>query len=161
MTTHPHPTRRSGLRRGLAATCLLAVVAAGTSGCTSEDSPEPTTPTTSVAAAPSGVAMVGASPQDFSDLMEKDGTVLLDVRTPAEYAEGHLKGATLINFESPDFAQKIEKLDRSATYALYCRTGRRSGLAVQQMQAAGFTNVLDLAGGIVAWQGSGRKVVTE
>ena len=59
-----------------------------------------------------------------------------------------------------DFAAGIAALDKSATYALYCRSGNRSGKAMEQMAAAGFTHVYDLADGIVAWQNMGGPMAT-
>ncbi|QWW20722.1 rhodanese-like domain-containing protein [Schaalia sp. 19OD2882] len=74
-------------------------------------------------------------------------TVLLDVRTPEEFAEGHLEGATNIDVQSPDFADKIAALDKDADYTLYCRSGRRAGQAKALMEQAGFTKVSN-AGGV-------------
>lgn len=89
-----------------------------------------------------------------------EADVVLDVRTPAEFAAGHLSDAVNIDVESGDFAQRIAELDKEATYAVYCRSGSRSGVAVDAMVEAGFTDVQHLAGGIVAWQGAGQPVVT-
>lgn len=72
---------------------------------------------------------------------------LIDVRTPEEFADGHLKGATNVDFNGPDFAEKISELDKDGEYTLYCRSGRRSGLALEAMKAAGFTKVTN-AGGV-------------
>lgn len=72
---------------------------------------------------------------------------LIDVRTPEEFADGHLKGATNIDFNGPDFAEKISELNKDGEYTLYCRSGRRSGLALEAMKAAGFTKVTN-AGGV-------------
>ena len=60
-----------------------------------------------------------------------------------------------IDIEGADFATRIAALDKNATYAVYCRSGNRSGTALEQMSAAGFTHVYDLAGGIGAWQNMG------
>ncbi len=101
------------------------------------------------------------SPGDFAAALKRPGTVLLDVRTPQEYAEGHLPGAINIDVESPSFTQQLATLDPAGTYAVYCRSGNRSGVALQTMQAAGFTSAYHLGGGIVAWQDSGGEVVTD
>ena len=69
--------------------------------------------------------------------------VLLDVRTPDEFATGHLQGATNIDVEDPSFADQIAALDKDAHYVVYCRSGRRSAIAVQTMKDAGFTDVTD------------------
>lgn len=73
---------------------------------------------------------------------------VIDVRTPEEFAGGHLEGAVNINVESPDFAAQIATLEKGADYVVYCRSGRRSGLAIDAMKAAGFTGQLTNAGGI-------------
>ncbi len=67
--------------------------------------------------------------------------VIIDVRTPAEFAEGHLEGAINIDVSAPDFEDKIHDLDPKASYAVYCRSGNRSGQAIQIMQQHNFTDV--------------------
>jgi rhodanese-related sulfurtransferase len=86
-----------------------------------------------------------------SMLHDRPQYVLLDVRTPEEYSSGHLPGATLIDFRSPDFDSKIAKLDPSKTYCLYCRTGHRSGQACSKLMALNIP-CYHLAGGITAWR---------
>jgi len=85
------------------------------------------------------------SATEFSTAMKAPGTVVLDVRTPAEFAAGHLPEAKNIDIEGPDFASGIAALDKTATYAVYCRSGNRSATAMEQMTAASFTHVYDLA----------------
>lgn len=97
---------------------------------------------------------------DFAAETGKSGAVVLDVRTPAEFAAGHLPNAQNIDINGGDFAQRIASLDKNVTYAVYCRSGHRSGVALDQMTSAGFTHVADLAGGIQAWTSEGRQVVT-
>ena len=91
---------------------------------------------------------------------QPDGLVVLDVRTPDEFAEGHLDGAVLIDFYEPDFADRIADLDRDAPYLLYCRSGNRSGSTAEIMKELGFTNVTDIDGGIVSWVEAGNSVVS-
>ncbi|MEL0627055.1 rhodanese-like domain-containing protein [Salinibacterium amurskyense] len=71
-------------------------------------------------------------------------TILIDVRTPAEYGAGHLDGATLLDLNGGDFAAALPTLDPAAEYAVYCKSGNRSGQAVAMMEDAGFENVIDL-----------------
>jgi rhodanese-related sulfurtransferase len=80
------------------------------------------------------------------------GLVVLDVRTPEEFAQGHLLGAQNLNVLAADFEQRVGKLDRGKPYLVYCRTGNRSVRAVQTMTRLGFTNLSHMAQGIVAWQ---------
>ncbi len=75
-----------------------------------------------------------------------DSRVVIDVRTPAEYAAGHVAGALNIDVEAGDFASKISTLDKEASYLLYCRSGRRSAIAADEMAKAGFTDVVDGGG---------------
>jgi rhodanese-related sulfurtransferase len=85
--------------------------------------------------------------------------VVIDVRTPAEYATGHLARAELVDIHATDFPTRIAQFDRSATYLVYCHSGNRSGQATAFMATLGFTSVYDLDGGITAWQNAGANVV--
>lgn len=75
---------------------------------------------------------------------------MLDVRTPGEFSAGSLTGALNIDMTSAAFASQLEKLDKTKTYFLFCRSGARSGAACQLMAEQGF-KVYNLAGGIGAW----------
>ena len=100
------------------------------------------------------------SPKEFSDVINQAGVVVIDVRTPAEFASGHLPNAINIDFENPNFKQEIEKLDKEVTFAVYCRSGNRSGKATSAMSKAGFTKIYDMQGGIIDWQTAGGQIVT-
>ncbi|MET4104957.1 rhodanese-like domain-containing protein [Hymenobacter sp. UYP22] len=76
-------------------------------------------------------------------LLTQPNTVLLDVRTPTEFAAGHLKGAQNLDFRAPDFAEQLARLDPSKTYVLYCRSGGRSNQAGILMQEKGFKKVVN------------------
>ncbi len=67
--------------------------------------------------------------------------IILDVRTPDEYNQSHLKNAVLIDFYSADFSKKIAELDKNKIYKLYCRSGNRSGQATEYMKLMGFQKV--------------------
>ena len=77
-----------------------------------------------------------------------DARTVIDVRTPAEYAAGHIAGARNIDVEGADFASAIAALDKGAAYLVYCHSGRRSAMAAEQLAAAGFTDIVD--GGAMA-----------
>ena len=96
----------------------------------------------------------------FSEAVVNEQAILIDVRTPDEYAAGHLQGATNINVDGASFASQIDALDKTKTYAVYCHSGRRSGIATAAMEKAGFVHIYDLDGGIQAWQSAGGEVVT-
>ena len=97
---------------------------------------------------------------DFAKKVSDKSIVLLDVRTPAEFASGHISGATNIDFESGTFESDIQKLDKSKSYAVYCRSGNRSGQATSLMAKDGFSTVFNLEGGLINWQSAGYPVVT-
>jgi rhodanese-related sulfurtransferase len=78
--------------------------------------------------------------------------VILDVRTPEEYENGHLENAELINFYDDDFEDQVGRLDRDKTYLLYCRTGGRSSGAQEILDDLGFRKVYNMKGGITLWR---------
>lgn len=82
-----------------------------------------------------------AAATDITTSPVKDTRMLIDVRTPAEFAGGHLVGAVNIDIQSPDFASQIDALDRNGSYVVYCRSGNRSGMAMAEMLNMGFTDV--------------------
>jgi rhodanese-related sulfurtransferase len=94
-------------------------------------------------------------------LIEAKQVKILDVRTPAEYAAGHIKGATLIDFNDPRFRQKVEALDRKQPYLLHCRSGARSTQSLALFKELGFEAVTHLEGGILAWTKAGKPVEKE
>jgi rhodanese-related sulfurtransferase len=80
---------------------------------------------------------------------------IMDVRTPDEFAEGHVEGAINVNYNSGGFKTELSELDKKKTYLVYCRTGRRAGGAVQVMKDLGFTNIKRIQGDILKWQSEG------
>ena len=85
--------------------------------------------------------------------------MIVDVRTPEEYADGHIESSLLINVNSDDFEEKIGQLDRDGKYLVYCRSGNRSGKAVDIMQELGFHEVYEMASGISGWTSMGFPTV--
>lgn len=141
------------MRRQFGAVLVVGALGAGLLvGCSSDD-----TATTGTSAGTTDGASLSVSA--FESFVGQDGVQVVDVRTPDEYTAGHLAGATNIDVQGP-FAAAIADLDKDATYALYCRSGVRSATAKQAMLDAGFTHVVDLSGGILAWTQAGLPVVT-
>jgi phage shock protein E len=98
-------------------------------------------------------------PAEFATAIDHDKNyVLLDVRTPEEFAAGSISNAININFHDEDFSRQIAELDRNTTYYIYCRSGNRSHKASKMMQQMDFKKVIELDGGIVAWQKEGMQV---
>ncbi len=87
---------------------------------------------------------------------------IIDVRTPEEWASGHLEGAVRIGIADADFAQQIDTLDKSADYYIYCRSGNRAGQAIDYMKSAGFTGNLVNGGAVAnASQATGLAIVVD
>jgi rhodanese-related sulfurtransferase len=84
---------------------------------------------------------------------EDKDAILLDVRTPMENQMVRIPNSVLIDINSPIFMQEIEKLDKSKTYYVYCRSGNRSFHAGNFMLQAGFEKVYNLEPGIIGWHG--------
>jgi rhodanese-related sulfurtransferase len=107
----------------------------------------------------SSSSAVDLSVSEFSSKVAEAGIITLDVRTPGEFNEGHIEGAKLIDFQSGNFESEIATLDKTKTYAVYCRSGSRSGQAVKIMSDAGFTNIYNLDGGVIDWANAGLPLV--
>jgi len=83
---------------------------------------------------------------------------LIDVRTPEEVAEGKVAGATMMNFRDSNFQSQLETLDKEKPVYLYCRSGGRSGQAAATMERMGFQHIVDMQGGMMAWEDAGMPV---
>lgn len=86
------------------------------------------------------------APAEAVELIEQPETVVLDVRTPAEFADGHVEGARNLDINGSAFRDQLYELDRQAGYVVYCRSGNRSAAAVKVMQELGFVDVADAGG---------------
>ena len=100
------------------------------------------------------------SPQAASILKRFPNFVILDIRTPKEFAAGHLKGAKNVDFFGNDFASKIEKLDRKKSYLVHCASGGRSGRSMKIFKDKGFTAIYHLADGYKGWVAAKQPTVT-
>ena len=92
--------------------------------------------------------------------MDTTGATIIDVRTPAEYAQGHLDGAVNIDVQSPDFMTRIAGYDKDGRYIVYCRSGVRAGQAQSMMTDAGFTDVTNAKGMSDASKVTGLPIVS-
>lgn len=95
---------------------------------------------------------------DFKAKSATEGATIIDVRTPEEFNGGYIKGAVNIDYQGTDFDTEVAKLDKEKPYFLYCKSGKRSGNALDKMKAAGFKNVYGLDGGIEAWTNEKQAV---
>lgn len=123
--------RRTGPVFALLMVAVLLAVATALSACGEGAASENVAPATGPAA---GEASAAAALEA--------GAVVIDVRTPEEFAAAHIEGAQLLDIRSPEFADGVAQLDADQEYVVYCRSGNRSATAREQMQAAGL-DVLD------------------
>jgi rhodanese-related sulfurtransferase len=143
--------------RGVAALLLLVATAVGAAACGSDSgtgSASSGSTSSTGAAAPLGV-------DAFAAAAAQPGTILIDVRTPAEFASGHLAGAVNVDVQGSGFADAVAGLDPAGHYAVYCHSGNRSAVAVSYLRDHGFGSVAELGGGIAAWQAAGKPVTTD
>lgn len=103
------------------------------------------------------------TPQEaFSLIQEKQAIpdfVIIDVRTPKEFAEGHIEGAINIDFYSETFCDELNILDKNKTYLIYCRSGRRSASTLSIMEELHFREAYNMTGGIIQWEAEGLPTV--
>lgn len=90
--------------------------------------------------------------KDFASKIEDSNAIVVDVRTPEEYKNGHLENALNIDWKGSEFDQQIKALDKKAPVYVYCLSGGRSNEAANELKKQGFENVYELEGGILAWR---------
>lgn len=105
------------------------------------------------------LGLAGCAPASEPVAVSAD-TVIIDVRTPEEFAGGHLDGAVNINLQSGVFEQEIAELPLDGEYLVYCRSGNRSAQAISIMQGLGFTDLTNLGSVEAASSATGIQIVT-
>lgn len=138
-------------RRSFSALASATAVAAALSACGADST------SSSGSSGPSTASQGAAS----GSATEATPNIIIDVRTPTEFAEGHIEGAVNIDLSSDTFGESIAALDMSDSYGVYCRSGNRSAQAAARMTEAGFTDVRDLGAMSDAAQALGREIVTD
>jgi rhodanese-related sulfurtransferase len=103
--------------------------------------------------------IVLTNPADFKKQIEAGEVQLVDIRTPREFNQGHMKGALNYDYYKPEFMQQMNTLDKSKPVYIYCRSGNRTGNASKKLKRAGFTKIYDLKGGINYWLSKGYKLI--
>lgn len=98
------------------------------------------------------------SVEEFEVAIKSDSILIVDVRTPAEFAENHIDGALNLDINNVAFVKNAEALDKSKQLAVYCRSGKRSKKAANVLTDLGF-KVVELNTGILGWKSSGKSVV--
>lgn len=85
--------------------------------------------------------------------------IIVDIRTPKEFNQSHIKGAINIDFYNKSFMDNLAKLDRNKGYFVYCRSGNRSGKSMKMFDSLGFKNIVHLQRGIIDWTANGYEMV--
>jgi phage shock protein E len=133
-----------------------AVISAGLTGCSNGNT---ASAVEQVAQSPAGLPAPGrVGVAEFAAVITQPGVQIIDVRTPDEFADGHIQGAVNIPVQQPGFAAEVARLDPKGTYAVYCRSGNRSQPAVAEMKSAGITDIYELAQGTKGWTADGQPL---
>ena len=104
-----------------------------------------------------GISLISAD--SLKVMLNGEHGILLDVRTPEEFAEGHLPNAINIDYKNEGFSAALDTLDKTKQYEVYCRSGHRSNESAVMMSKKGFKKVYDLEGGILKWQEKGFETI--
>lgn len=144
------------MSKGVAlAVCAAALVLPG--ALTSCSSGSTTTTANAEVVRAGGPVRVGVA--EFATLAGSPDVRVIDVRTPEEFADGHIAGAVNIPVQDANFSAQVAALDPNATYAVYCRSGNRSQPAVAAMSDAGITTIFELNSGTKGWISEGQPLV--
>jgi phage shock protein E len=101
-------------------------------------------------------------PQEFNKQLSQKNVKLVDVRRPDEFALGHIEGSINLDIDdSEKFNKFLTSSDKDSKYLVYCRSGNRSLKAMKLMEEKGFTNIINLSGGVLSWQSEGLPLISE
>ncbi len=129
------------------------------SGCNKTESVGPVDQTESP-----GQEIANVTAKEAFDLIQanKDDPdfVILDVRTPEEFSEGHIENATNLDYYSETFREELDQLDKSKIYLMHCRSGGRSSQAITIMEELDFLKVYHMNDGIIGWEAGGFPVMS-
>ncbi len=134
----------------------LVIVTMLTSGCLTSDSTNimPITPSQKIE---------NITPTEAFTLIQDNednpNFVILDVRTPEEFSSGHIENSINLDFFSETFRENLDELDKNKTYLIYCKSGGRSGSALNIMTELNFMEVYNMLGGIISWEEEGLPTI--
>lgn len=97
------------------------------------------------------------TPIEFKE--QSKNQTIVDIRTPQEFAQGHIEGAININYFDKSFLEQVSKFDKNKSIYIYCRSGNRTSSASKKMQDLGFEEIIDLQGGIMNWSNNKLEIV--
>ena len=160
MTPNSRNTRIAALSLAVVAIALIVVAIAVILAVRPTGVPVVQAAAGGESAAPAAVTSGLITPQQYTAQYVDGGAAhqLVDVRTPEEYAEGHIAGAKNVDFLESDFEKQVAALERDKTYLIHCASGSRSMGALPLFQKLGFTSLYHLDGGFSAWKRAGKPV---
>lgn len=106
-----------------------------------------------------GKILTSINAKEFFNLTQDKNNILIDIRTQGEFNQGHIKNAQIIDYYSQNFQNKLQTLDKTKTYLIYCRSGSRSASTLYLMEQLGFENVYNLEYGLIEWVQSNYKLI--
>jgi phage shock protein E len=104
------------------------------------------------------IKLVGEPGKTSEKPSPREAVTVLDVRTPDEFAAGHIKGAVNIDFRAPDLEKRLGQLDKGRPYLVHCARGNRSSKTRDLMEKLGFRKINHLDGGLTAWEKAGGPI---
>jgi len=133
---------------------LLAIAGSGAIYCTNSSQVQ-----NDAVNAQEGTIAKNIAAEPFNKLIKsKQDALILDVRRRTEFADGHIENSKNIDFYDAEFKTDLAKLDKNKPVLVYCRSGRRSGIAMETMREMGFKEIYNLQGGILGWQEAGYDI---
>ena len=130
---------------------LLITTVVVTGGCVGSEQETPTQ------------IIENVTPQEAFTLIQDNQNnpdfVIIDVRTPEEFADGHIEDAINLDYYSETFRDELNKLDKDKKYLIYCQSGNRSGKALAIMEELNFREVYNMSGGILEWEAEALPTV--
>jgi rhodanese-related sulfurtransferase len=139
--------------------CTLALVSTSTFAVETKEK-APVKPSTAVASETAPAAEVkNVTPDEAEKILKSSkDVVVLDVRTPEEFQDGHIKGAKNLDVQDDAFAEKLKQLDKDKTYVLHCAAGGRSSRVLKQMRELNFKSIYHMNDGFSAWKEAGKPL---
>lgn len=113
----------------------------------------------------SAISLVAADPvavdaeKAAGIIASEAGVTVIDLRTPDEFAEGHLQGAVNVDFLASTFEAELGKLDATKPYLVHCASGRRSAQAMEVFEKLKFAKIYHLSTGYKSWVAAGQPVI--
>ena len=120
------------------------------SSCEQKDGPNPATESVVLPVPETKFENIKAI--EATKMIEKNPDMMvLDIRTPEEFASGHIPASINIDYKAENFESELKKLDRSKSYLMHCRSGRRSTAALDIFSKLGFDHIIHIDDGILGW----------